>query len=251
MNTDDLLARLAALADDIGPALVPPGHDELLESIAETARTLFGAAACSIALLEETEDDERLTFQVAVGRGAEAVLDLSIPATQGIAGFVVRSGQPLMIDDVTNDPRFAQSFADDTGYVPTSIVAVPLETDRGILGVLEVLDPDDDSVARTRGMEMLGHFARLAALSLESATVFRSLGTTMFRAAAHACEGSDPALADAFDDIAGRARGQDRELADLAEIFVELRRLGPDERRTATQMMLAFLRYASASQGVP
>ena len=62
------------LADELGPALVPPGHDELLESIAETARSLFGAAACSIALLEETTPRSQLVFQVAVGRGAEAGL---------------------------------------------------------------------------------------------------------------------------------------------------------------------------------
>src|SRR5438093_7416443 len=66
MATEDILQRLAALADEIGPALVPPGHDELLESIAETARTLFGAAACSIALLEESEGHQpRLVFKAA------------------------------------------------------------------------------------------------------------------------------------------------------------------------------------------
>ncbi len=249
MTDEDLLTRLAALADDLGPALVPPGHDELLESIAETARSLLGAAACSIALLEdEASDEPRLVFQVAVGQGAEAVLDLSIPATEGLAGFVVRSGQPLMIDDVTRDPRFAGSFAGETGYVPRSVVAVPLETERGVLGVLEVLDPDGSSIAHTRGMELLGHFAGLAALSIEGTRIFRDLGRALFSVVADAA-GEDVDLGAALRDAAGGSREQPGELAELAAIFVELRRLGSDERRAATTIMLTFLRYAAATSG--
>jgi GAF domain-containing protein len=244
------LLRLAALADELGPALVPPGHDELLESIAETARSLFGAAACSIALLEaEGSDEPKLVFRVAVGRGAESVLDLTVPASHGIAGFVLRSGQPLVIEDVRSDPRFAGAIAGDTGYIPTSIVAVPLETHRGTIGVLEVLDPDGSSIATTRGMELVGHFATLAASSLESAGVFQALGRTLFKVAAEAASERDSDLADALRRAARAERGIDRELAELAAIFVELRRLGPDEREVAMKLLLPFLRYASAEKG--
>ena len=257
MADDRILMRLAELADSLGPALVPPGHDELLESIADTAMSIFGAAACSIALLEDEESDEpRLVFHVAVGRGADAILDLSVPATEGIVGFVVRSGQPLMIDDVSRDPRFARSVAGETGYVPSSIIATPLETDRGVLGVLEILDPDKGSVALERGMELLGHFARLAALALESARIFRDLGRVLFSAAGRALE--HPSIAGSDDDaalsgelarIAETSRSPDRELAELAGMFVELERLGPDERKVVGSIVLSFLRYAIAARG--
>jgi GAF domain-containing protein len=245
----DPLERLAGLADELGPALVPPGHEELLGSIVDTARSLFGAAACSIALLEDGDTEEpKLAFLVAVGRGAESVLDLTVPATEGIAGFVLRSGQPLVIDDVSNDPRFSSSVAGQTGYVPKAIVALPLETDRGTIGVLEVLDPDRSSLGTARGMELLGHFATLAALSIEGATVFRNLGRTLFTAAASAAAERDEDLADAL--LAGASGPRKAgELSELASIFVELRRLGPDERKAATSMLLTFLRYANAARG--
>ena len=250
MDDDDVLARLAALAADLGPALAPPAHDELLESIADTARSLFGAAACSIALLEEDEQgDELLSFHVAVGEGAEEVLGLSIPSTQGIAGFVVRSGQPLMLEDVARDPRFAASFAQETGYSPSSIVAVPLETDRASLGVLEILDPTEGTVGAERGMELVGHFARLASLAIESAHVFRDLGTRLFAAAASIAQDHDQELADALAATAAGSPKPEQELAELALIFLELRRLGPDERKTASALALEFLRYAAAEKG--
>jgi GAF domain-containing protein len=249
MTDDDVLERLARVAADLGPALVPPGHDELLETIAETARSLFAAAACSIALLDERGNEEVLVFQVAVGRGAESVLDRTIPASQGIAGFVVRSGQSLTIDDVAADPRFAGSFAGQTGYTPTAIAAVPLETDRGILGVLEVLDADPTSTGGVRGMELLGHFAGLAALAIESARIFQDLGRVLFRAAAATKAAADGDLTEALEDVAAKLRGGDRELAELAVVFVELRRLGPEERRAALSLLGDLLRYALAIRG--
>ncbi len=248
-HDEDVLERLARVAADLGPALVPPGHDELLESIAETARSLFGAAACSIALLEEDGEEERLVFRVAVGRGADTVLDLTIPASQGIAGFVVRSGQPLMIDDVSADARFAGSFAGQTGYVPTAIAALPLETGRGILGVLEVLDADPGSSGGARGMELLGHFAGLAALVIESGQIFQDLGRVLFRAAAKTRAAADGDLVEILEEVAAKARGDRRELAELASMFVELRRLGPDERSAAISLLATLLRYASAARG--
>lgn len=248
MDTDPVLLRLASLADELGPALVPPGHEELLESIAETARSLFGAAACSIAMLDDPDAEEpRLVFQAAVGRGAAAVLDLTIPASQGLAGFVVRSGQPLIIDNVRADPRFAASYAEETGYVPTSIVAAPLQTEQDILGVLEVLDPAEGSIAHDRGMDLIGHFAGLAALAIESARVFRNLGSLLFTVAADAVD--EEALAEALSEAARSSRGEQRTLAETAAIFVELRRLGPDERKAGTSILTSFLRYAAAARG--
>jgi GAF domain-containing protein len=249
---DDLeaLRRLGELATNVGPALVPPGHTELLTSLAETALSLFGAEACSIALLDdegEEEEEPELSFRVAVGRGAEAVHEMRIPASRGIAGFVLQAGQPIVVDDVHRDPRFAASFADVTGYVPTTIVAVPLETDRGTIGVLEVLDPDGSSIATSRGMELVGHFATVAALALESANVFKTLGETLFSVAAEAVD--DAALADALR-TAGRNHRRSRDLTEIAAIFVDLHRLGPDERDVSIGLLTTLLRYLTAEKGI-
>ena len=86
----DILRDVAQVADDLGPALVPAGHEELVRSITAAAKSLFQAAACSIALLDETQSE--LIFYVASGEGAENVEGMRIPSSQGIAGWVVTSG---------------------------------------------------------------------------------------------------------------------------------------------------------------
>jgi GAF domain-containing protein len=116
MSPDELLAELGELAHSLGPAVRPAGTDELLTSLAETARRLFGAAACSLALL--SDDDSELLYTVAAGEGAEGVTGMRIPASAGIAGWVVQSGQPIAISDVASDPRFSRPVAEQTGYVP-------------------------------------------------------------------------------------------------------------------------------------
>jgi GAF domain-containing protein len=241
MANEDVLRQLAEVAADLGPAIRPGGHDEMLQSIVSAARRLFGAVACSMALLDDRQ--EHLIFHVADGRGAEEVVGRRIPTSEGIAGFVVRSGMPLAIEDVRRDPRFAGAFAEDLGYLPTRIIAVPLETERDILGVIEILDPEETS-ARGQEMEIVGLFAQQAALAIEGSRVFTDLGRTMLAAIARAAGESAPGVAQALDEVAEASEGPDPELAELAALFAELRELGPEEQRTAARLLALFTTYA-------
>jgi len=72
-------------------ALEPAGHDELLQAVCDAAKELFGAAACSIALVEEQSDE--IVYRVASGAGAGA----SSTAGSGVAGWVVSSGMPIRV----------------------------------------------------------------------------------------------------------------------------------------------------------
>jgi signal transduction protein with GAF and PtsI domain len=137
-HVEDVLGELARLAADLGPALAPAGHAELLQAVTQAVRELFSAAACSLALVDP--DGEWLEFVAAAGAGAEVVVGMRIPAGRGVAGWVLASGQPIELSDVARDPRFARDVAERTGYVPRSILAMPVEGSQQTLGVLEVLD---------------------------------------------------------------------------------------------------------------
>lgn len=236
----DLLREVAQLADDLGPALAPAGHLELLRSITEAAKDLFYAGACSLALLDDPQ--ENLTFYVASGAGAEDVVGLSMPADQGIAGWVVTSGQPIAIEDVAGDPRFASNVAQSTGYIPRSILAMPLETDRRMLGVISVLDRHSEGGEGARDMELLSIFARQAALAIENSRAFTELGQALFHALGLAADG-DGRLSDALEIAARQSTGARSELADLARHFNELGLLGEQERTAATKLLGDFLAY--------
>jgi GAF domain-containing protein len=143
----------------------------LLQSVVDAAVALFEAEAASIALFEP--DPDRLEFRVAAGAQGAGVIGLSVPPTQGVAGYVFSTGQPIALTDVASDPRFDQGTAKRTGYVPRSIAAVPLVDAAAVVGVLQVLDKRSSDAFSLKDMELLAVFARQAAAAIEAARVGR------------------------------------------------------------------------------
>ncbi|MFL5918112.1 MAG: GAF domain-containing protein [Gaiellaceae bacterium] len=138
---------------------------ELLRSIVQVARAIFRAKASSIFLLDEEADE--LVFEAVAGEGSESLVGQRFPSSTGIAGFVLVSRQPLVIEDVLADPRFSRETAESTGFVPKGLMAVPLLHEERALGVLEVLDRPRDARFSLAEMELLGLFASQAAIALD------------------------------------------------------------------------------------
>ncbi|MGW4228030.1 GAF domain-containing protein [Streptomyces sp. NPDC004980] len=163
-RTDSPLASPAAPAD--GP------RRELLQSVVDVARAIFGAAASSVFLLDEEADE--LVFQAVSGEGEEFLVGRRFPAGRGIAGWVATSGEPMVVDDLTADSSFDRSLAESTAYVPNALMAAPLISDSRILGVLEVLDPSPQARSGLRELDLLAMFARQAAAALRVVTPERA-----------------------------------------------------------------------------
>ena len=137
----------------------------LLESVAEVARAIFAAKASSIFLLDEETDE--LVFEAVAGEGAGDLVGQRFPSSTGIAGWVLVTRQPLVVEELENDPRFAREAAESTGFVPKGIMAVPLLYEDNALGVLEVLDRPANAAFSLAEMELLGLFANEAAIALD------------------------------------------------------------------------------------
>ena len=159
-DNDDLRAAVAA-----GVTGSEEAFRALLGAIVEVARSIFGAKASSILLLDE--EAEELVFAAVVGEGEETLVGMRFPAGTGIAGWVLATRTPLVIEDVDKDPRFASDVAEDTGYVPSGLMAAPLLFDERALGVLEVLDRPERSLFSLQEMELLGLFANQAAIAVD------------------------------------------------------------------------------------
>jgi GAF domain-containing protein len=136
----------------------------LLRSIVEVARAIFGAKASSVFLFDEGTDE--LVFAAVAGDDEQHLVGKRMPSSTGIAGWVLSSRTPLVLDDVQKDPRFARDVAEGTGYVPQGMMAVPLLDDEEVLGVLQVLDRPAKSRFSLQEMELLGLFASQAAIAL-------------------------------------------------------------------------------------
>lgn len=172
-SVDAALAALVAAArrSSVARRLQGDVETRLLQSIVDATVRLFDAEASSIALFET--DPDRLEFRVAAGEKGAGAIGLTVPPTQGIAGYVYSTGQALALSDVANDPRFNRDAAEQTGYIPRSIAAAPLLDDHGTVGVLQVLDKRSSPTFSLTDMELLAVFAGQATVAIAAARVQR------------------------------------------------------------------------------
>jgi len=272
-RSDRLIPTLHAVALRVEAArrLAPPAGTAVLRSIVEATVALFGAEAASLALHDPATG--RLVFEVAAGEHGQGVVGLAIESSQGVAGYVFSTGQPLALSDVARDSRFGRETAEQTGYVPRSLIAVPLVDDEGILGVLEVLDKRGEGGFDLRDVELATVFARQACVAIRSSRVERDTASLLRSilvaadAAAEAGEAtealgpwtssaasdpaaSDPAAADAGLDalIAAEVRTLDADGDDplwaLADQIALLRAADPGQLELVRDLLAVLVRRA-------
>lgn len=205
------------LHDAIAAGVLPAEEEfsTLLRSIVMVARAIFGARASSI-FLHDTETDE-LVFAAVAGDEEQDLVGKRMPSSTGVAGWVLSSRTPLVLEDVQSDPRFARDVAEGTGYVPRGLMAVPLLHAEQVLGVLQVLDRPERAAFSLKEMNLLGLFANQAAIAL-------SLLISARRARAALAGAGDTAavaaLANAVDRLEGERRDAGVALVDsLARIL--------------------------------
>jgi GAF domain-containing protein len=160
MSTPDLRAAVAA-----GVFAAEDSYRSLLRATVEVARAIFHAKAASVFLLDEAT--EELVFEAVAGEGADTLVGRRFPADTGVAGWVLVTRQPLVVDDLTTDTRFSREAAEATGFVPKGLMAVPLLAEDRALGVLEVLDRPQRSTFTLAEMDLLGLFGNQAAIALD------------------------------------------------------------------------------------
>jgi len=245
------LSRLVVSIQVSGRAVLPRTNDALLQSIVEAAARIFGAAAASIALLNEEKGT--LDFKVAVGPGNTGIIGMSIPMNTGIAGYVAMTGQPIAVSNVEQDKWFAQDFAKTTGYMPRSILATPLLSNERVIGVMEVLDKINSASFGIQDMELLGLFAQQAALAIDQSQHFDRLGEALVlglkRLATQDLTADVSALLSALEKV-DPSQLQAEDLLNLADLFNQISIIGTAERQACLKVLAAFAEYGKSKNKI-
>jgi GAF domain-containing protein len=152
--------------------------DELVGFAARRLREVFGADGCAILLLDEKRRE--FCFPVASQRAggapsASTLSEVRFPADQGIAGAVLAGGEAIMVNDAQNDPRFYAGVDRRTGVTTRTLLAAPLRSARGAVGVIEVVNPSI-SPLRADDLEFLSALASDVAVAYEKARLYARLG---------------------------------------------------------------------------
>src|SRR5690348_3400275 len=88
--------------------------DSILQTIMEKMAEYFRPDTWSLLMVDE--EREELYFAIAVGSASEALKNVRLKIGEGIAGWVAKHGEQLVVPDVMNDPRFAKRIDDVTKW---------------------------------------------------------------------------------------------------------------------------------------
>lgn len=143
----------------------------LLVHILESAMTLVRCESSSLLLVNK--EDDSLRFVVALGpKGPEA--KQIIVDKNSIAGWVVTNNKPLVLNDVSADPRFNSTVQNKTGYITKTMIAIPMRVKGQCVGVIECLNKAENAAFDDDDREILELLADQAAIAYANADSFRA-----------------------------------------------------------------------------
>lgn len=146
-----------------------PDLEELLNFISNEVKRLMGAESALVILLDEEKNEFYFKGAAHDDEAAEKrIKEIRFPASRGISGRVVRTGEPVMVEDVSKDPDFYRVLDTLAGFRTKSVLAVPLRSKERIIGVLIAMNKKLGMFDQM-DMELLSMIGSTAALSIENA----------------------------------------------------------------------------------
>lgn len=159
---------------DIGKTLTSRLHqDDVLRAIFEKTSEILRPRDWTLFLRDS--GSTQLRFALTVGRVAERLSGQSIELGEGVAGWVAKSGEPLLVEDVRLDPRFSGRFDRETGFETRSLVAAPLAARGDVLGVIELVRGPEEAAFTHQDLRHLSVVAEYAAIAILNARQFEKI----------------------------------------------------------------------------
>lgn len=245
-NGNDLRDKLQRLIEtvDIANILTEP-LTQSLSKMLEISAAEIGSDEASVLIRDGDEGD--LRFLSAIGKVAEQLINIRVPAGKGIAGFVLSSGQPMAVSDVGDETSFYSEVDKRTGYSTQMILATPLSHKGEVIGVLEYINRRGDPPFQPftpAEMDRAASFAEVIASlvnAYESAKLFRDLGEKIL---ADSSTGDITVVREWLHAL--RDSAEHREMMDLAILVREIASRGEAERAICKELLESIVRYSNS-----
>lgn len=140
--------------------------ESILQTIMDKVAAYFRPENWSLLMVDE--DKQEMFFAIAVGDASEALKNVRLKVGEGIAGWVAKHGDNLIVPDVTRDERFARRIDEFTQWKTRSIICIPLRSHHRVLGVIQLLNVDMDGFGNEE-LLLLNALADYAAIAIDNA----------------------------------------------------------------------------------
>ncbi len=142
---------------------------DLLNLVMDVSTELTNTEAASILLVDEKTG--QLYF--AASTNSDVSDDIAVPLDNSIAGWVVKNGRSLILSDVQGDTRFYANVDEDLSFRTQSMLAVPLITNQGVIGALEVLNKQNNEPYTGQDVALMESIASQSAVAIMNVHLFQ------------------------------------------------------------------------------
>ncbi|MBC7251465.1 MAG: GAF domain-containing sensor histidine kinase [Anaerolineae bacterium] len=146
---------------------------KLLRDTMQLAANVIDAGAAVLMLIDEKTNE--LVFEVTHGPGTAGFRQQRVSMNEGVVGWVASHGEPVIINNVAEDPRFNREVDTRTGFLTQSVLCVPLQIKGKTIGVLEVLNKFSGDGFDEEDLQVALTMAAQAAIAIENARLYQSL----------------------------------------------------------------------------
>jgi signal transduction histidine kinase len=141
----------------------------LLNRIVTAAQELTNSEAVSILLLDRKSGE--LYFEAATN--LSGIRSIVVPMEGSVAGEVVQTGEPIVVQDAGQDPRRYRKADEQSSFHTRSLLAVPLVVRGNVIGVLEAVNKLEGAEFSSEDIEMMTVLGHQAAVAVQNALLFQ------------------------------------------------------------------------------
>jgi len=155
---------------------------ELLPLIIEKCREALAAEGVAVLLLDRARNE--FYFPYVADSDSEVARRLSghrFPAKLGFAGIAMSTGHSLMVDNVQLDARHYHGTDQTTGLATRNLIATPLHSPQGPLGVVEVVNHRGNQPFSEEDLHLLEALSGSIAIALDNARLYAEARQTEAR----------------------------------------------------------------------
>lgn len=168
-------------------------QDKVFDNILQQMMHVIGAEAGTLWIADT--DGQNLEAVSAFGAAAEEILDVKVPRGQGVVWKVLKTGQAERIEDVTRHADWNERIDQESGFITSSLLTVPLIVKSQLLGSLQLLNKRDGEFFTEQDLRLAEALAHQSALALHNSQMYDELNRmliSMIRTLATLLDARDP-----------------------------------------------------------
>ncbi|KPK26411.1 MAG: hypothetical protein AMK69_12105 [Nitrospira bacterium SG8_3] len=147
--------------------------EDVLNHAMKWAEEFMDAEASSV--YELNRERNQIFIRLARGEKREPVRGIRLNVGEGIAGWVVKTGRPVVSQDVSKDKRFSDKYDKKTGFKTSSMICVPLIAKDEPIGALQVINKKSKKPFTQADFRLLTGMAQQIAVAMENAKLYQRL----------------------------------------------------------------------------